>query len=45
MVRHLACSNLGTPKKPNFQILCELTENFMKDPVWWCGGGGGVAVV
>ena len=37
-VRHLACSTLGKPKKPNFWILCELTENFMKDPVWWwCG--------
>ena len=37
-VRHLACSTLGKPEKPNFQFLCELTEKFMKDPVWWCGG-------
>ena len=46
VVRHLACSTLGKPKKLNFKFLCELTEKFMKDPVWWwwCNGGGGVTV-
>ena len=35
-VRHLACSALGKPQRPNFNFLCELTKKFMKDPVWWC---------
>ena len=34
----LACTTLGKHKKPNFYSLCEFTEKFMKDPVWWwCG--------
>ena len=35
----LACSTLGKPKKLNFQLWVRLGKKFMKDPVWWCGGG------
>ena len=35
----MACITLGKPKKLNFLIWVRLGEKFMKDPVWWCGGG------
>ena len=41
----LACITLGKPKKLNFLLWVRLGEKFMKDPVWWCGGGLVVVVV